>query len=120
MPIGCYQGVMKGVFTMAKKQLPIPPIRKNPRLGRFTETDAAVVIGNSRPDVIVGTKSKHNTTDRHTDGIQKVARRKPKRNRRVSFVPNKVSKSKLSAWKKKYGLRYYLTMINTAIEKYEP
>lgn len=120
MPIGYYQGVMKGVFIMAKKQLPIPPIRKNPRNGRLNEHDAAVVIGNSKPDVKIGTISKRKDTDVHTDGIQSVAKRKPKRNKRIYFVPNKVSKSKLVAWKKKYGRSFYLSIINTAIEKYEP
>ncbi len=120
MPIGFYQGVMIEEFTMAKRELSIPPIRKNPRNGRFTEHDAAVVIGNSKPDVKVGTKTKQKTTNGHTVGIPNVAKKKRKRTKRINFVPNKVANSKLIGWKKKYGRNYYLSMINAAIEKYEP
>ena len=107
-------------FTMAKRELSIPPIRKNPRIGRVNQHDAAVVVGNSKPDVKVSTKTKQKTTNGHTVGIPNVAKRKPKRNKRIYFVPNKVAKSKLTGWRKKYGRSFYLSIINTAIEKYEP
>jgi hypothetical protein len=52
-------------------------------------------------------------------GRKTVSKGKNKRSRRVAFVPNKVSKMKLIAWKRRYGSKFHV-FINMAIEKFEP
>lgn len=120
MPIGFYRDVMIGEFIMAKKELTVPPIRKNPRNGRVSEHDASVVVGNSKPDVIVTPEGNDKASEVQPKGIRSVAKKKPKRSQRIYFVPNKITKAIIEEWKEKYGFRFHLSMINSAIEKYEP
>lgn len=113
-----------------RKEITIPPIRASGKRGQLTDSDAAVVIGGSTPD-IVNTPQSSVQASKVRQSVSKVrqsaskvrqsaSKGKPKRSRRIYFVPNKVSMSKLKAWKKQYGAKFYLSMISLAIEKYEP
>jgi hypothetical protein len=103
------------------KKLVIPPIRRNPR--RVTKTDAAYVIGNSSLDV------DRLETERLPSGDRSVTERRPfgkkrrrkgedKRQKRQTFVPNKLIRTVLLEWKDKYGALALSGMINVAIEYY--
>lgn len=67
---------------MGKKDNPIPPIRRNPRLGREKPTDASVVLG--------GSKLRHSVPG--TTEKPKQVRKKPGRKRKnvKNFVINDV------------------------------
>lgn len=145
--IGFYLDVMLKEFIVDKikkrEGWVIPPIRKNNRSERLHQNDVAVIIGNSRQTAILNEKtgeivplsdvqeaassvqeakvSKMVSKGRKTvsKGRKTVSKGKNKRSRRVAFVPNKVSKMKLIAWKRRYGSKFHV-FINMAIEKFEP
>ena len=109
--------------TRKKRELPIPPIRPSGRRGELNQFDAAVIIGNSKQSVVLNEKTGEITplSDvQASKGRTSASKGKPKRSRRIYFIPNKVSMTKLKAWKKQYGAKFYLSMISLAIEKYEP
>ena len=120
-----------------KTEWTIPPIRKNNRSERLHQKDVAVTIGNSRQTAVLNEEtgeivplsdvqaskvrqSVSKVRQSASKVRQSASKGKPKRSRRIYFVPNKVSMSKLKAWKKQYGAKFYLSMISLAIEKYEP
>lgn len=129
--------------TRKKRELVIPPILKNSRMDNLHQFDAAVVIGNTQQSAVLdettgeirpissvqeATSSVQEAKGRKmvskgrktvSKGRKTVSKGKHKRSRRVAFVPNKVSKMKLIAWKRRYGSKFHV-FINMAIEKFEP
>ena len=100
--------------TMGKKDIEVTPIRRSPSYGKITDTDACVVIGNSKPDFIMSpqetSKSPQevqkgepqrdlNRTQRdlketsiglkETSTGLKTHKTRKKQNQRVRFTPNK-------------------------------
>lgn len=119
-----------------RQEITIPPIRASGKRGQLTYSDAAVVIGGSTPDIVntpqssvqestssvqaaEGRKMVSKGRKTVSKGRKTVSKGKNKRSRRVAFVPNKVSKMKLIAWKRRYGSKFHV-FINMAIEKFEP
>jgi hypothetical protein len=106
--------------TRKKRELFIPPIRSSGRIGELNQFDAAVVIGNSKQTAVLIDEKTTKVNVQASKGRTSASKGKPKRSRRIYFIPNKVSMTKLKAWKKQYGAKFYLSMISFAIEKYEP
>ena len=126
-------------------EIEVTPIRKNQGLGKVTEHDASVVIGNSKPDFIENTpvnsaentvKSSKNTVksskntknsgkqgkNTHVEatmipsGNQLVTKKKPFARERVTFTPNKHIKQLIKEIEAKYGSMGKSEFINVAIE----
>lgn len=88
-------------------------------LSDVQEATSSVQEAKGRKMVSKGRKTVSKGRKTVSKGRKTVSKGKNKRSRRVAFVPNKVSKMKLIAWKRRYGSKFHV-FINMAIEKFEP